>query len=173
MWCLERPSLRGAAGIALIFCLLPMPTHAVLGERVVALMPAAAPGRASGSAPANPITNKPLAATRIGAAGVQVHTHQGADGAQIREYTGTDGRVFAVGWSTRSKPRLDLLLGSYFESYAMAARAEQNIQRRPRHAARTEQGDLIVQSQGHAQAFTGVAYLRSRLPAAVTVDDLR
>jgi hypothetical protein len=185
MWCRSARGLRKAAGLVLTLCLLPAASHAVLGEPVVAL----------GRAPA--ITSKPVAAPLSGAAGgaggaggagavgpvgavgaapaagVHVHTHQGADGAQVREYTGADGLVFAVAWSTRSKPRLDLLLGRYFESYAAAARTEQNLHRRPRHAARTEQGDLMVQAQGHAQAFTGRAVLRSRLPAGFTLDDVR
>jgi hypothetical protein len=108
-----------------------------------------------------------LAATRqqSSQAGVQVQTLQWADGSSVRQYVGADGRVFAVAWSTRTKPRLDQLLGVHFAGYAEAASAE--MRRRPgvRHSLVVNQGDLVVEASAHGNAHVGRAYLRSLLPA--------
>lgn len=107
------------------------------------------------------------------APGFEVHTLSARDGSVVREYVGADGIVFAVTWSTRGKPRLDQLLGRHFDSYAEAGR--QAMQRRAgvMHAAALQRGDLVVESTGHLNAFSGRAWLRSRLPAGMGSDALR
>ena len=109
----------------------------------------------------------------LSAQGVQVHTLTQADGSTVRQYVSADGRVYAVAWNTRYKPRLSELLGTHFSAYAQAGRRA--MQQRPGvlHQARLQQGDLVVESAAHLNAFVGRAYLRSRLPAATAPDAIR
>ncbi len=106
---------------------------------------------------------------------MQVHLLTLPDGSTVREYAGADGRVFAISWATRTKPRLDRLLGTHFAAYAEAGRRWQ--QQGPRagitHASRLASGDLVVESQGQGQAFVGRAWLVSRVPAGTDARALR
>jgi hypothetical protein len=108
---------------------------------------------------------------RVGLA--QVHTLSHTDGSRVRQYSGADGSVFAVAWSTRTKPRLNELLGTHFAAYVQAAQKE--LSKRPgvRHALVVQVGDLVVESSGHGNAFFGRAYLRSRLPATARSETWR
>jgi hypothetical protein len=96
---------------------------------------------------------------------------QMADGSRVRKYLADSGQIFAVTWNTLYKPDLSLLLGTYFSSYAGAARQaaqKGGIQRQFHH----ETPDLVVQSSGHLHVFSGYAYLRSAFPAGVTARTL-
>jgi len=105
--------------------------------------------------------------------GFNVHTLNASDGSVVRQYVGSDGIVFAVTWSTRGKPRLDQLLGRHFDGYAEAGRQAMQKRAGVMHAAVLQQGDLVVESTAHLSAFTGRAWLRSRLPAGMGADALR
>ena len=107
------------------------------------------------------------------APGFEVHTLNASDGSVVREYVGSDGIVFAVTWSSRGKPRLDQLLGRHFDGYAEAGRQAMQKRAGVMHAAVLQQGDLVVESTAHLSAFTGRAWLRSRLPAGMGADALR
>jgi hypothetical protein len=93
------------------------------------------------------------------------------DGSSIREYARPDGIVFAVAWSTRIKPDLPTLLGQHFQPFAQAAR-QKAAPGMSRQIA-VQQGDLVVHSAGHLNAFAGRAYVRSLVPEGVDVDALR
>ena len=96
---------------------------------------------------------------------------QMADGSRVHKYLADNGKIFAVSWNTLYKPDLSLLLGTYFSSYADAAKraAEKGgIQRQFHHDA----NDLVVQSNGHLHVFSGYAYLRSQFPAGVNPQTL-
>lgn len=102
----------------------------------------------------------------------QVHAITMADGSSIREFVAPDGVVFAVAWSTRLKPRLEGLLGAHAQRYAAAASAAMTT---PgiRHGVSLSSDDLVVQAGAHLNAHVGLAYLRSRVPEGVRLDELR
>jgi hypothetical protein len=107
------------------------------------------------------------------AVGMTIHTITTPDGSTIRQYVSPSGRVFAVAWNTRYKPRLDLLLGASFPTYAEAGRLA--MQKRPGvvHSAVVRRDDLVVESTAHLSAHVGRAYLKSLLPAGASTDALR
>ena len=102
----------------------------------------------------------------------QVHVITLADGSAIREFVGPSGIVFAVSWSTRLKPRLDALLGAHAMPYRAAASAAL-VAPGVRHRASVATGDLVVEAHEHANAHSGIAYLRSLVPEGVRLDELR
>lgn len=138
-------------------CFAAGAAHAVLGEPVAA---SAATGASVGAKPSASAAGR----MRALGAGVQVVETSSADGGVIREYVAPSGVVFAVSWSTRFKPRLDQLLGRYHAGYAAAAHEAAS---RPgmRRAAVLRADDLVVQSGGRMNAFTGRAWVPSLTPA--------
>lgn len=152
MWCPERgcwPLARQSACAWLV--LGSAHVHAALGQPVSATQAEALAHKAR--------------VQQAGAGLAQVHVLRMADGSEVRQYSGPDGVVYLVSWSTRQKPRLDVWLGTYFPSYATAARRALAAQPGVRHGVVLEQGDLVVQSHGHAQAFVGRAWLKSKVDA--------
>ena len=96
-----------------------------------------------------------------------VHELKSADGSRVQQFVAGNGQVFAVRWTTLYKPDLSTLLGTSFNDYQGAAhQAAQRggIQRQFRH----EGNDLVVQSSGHLQVFSGFAYRRSMLPQGIS-----
>lgn len=128
---------------------------AVLGEPVTVATPAAGTA-ASGT--------KTAARMRALGAGVQV-VESALAGGTVREYVAPSGVVFAIAWSTRLKPRLTPLLGRYHVAYATAATREAASGPLGRRAVVLREGDLVVQSGGRMQAFTGRAWVPSLTPA--------
>jgi hypothetical protein len=103
----------------------------------------------------------------------QVHTLTQPDGSTIRQFVGADGLVYAVAWTSRSKPRLDQLLGAHFPAYAQAGRKAMQLRAGVMHNAVLQEGDLVVEATAHLNAHVGRAFLRSRLPAGTVLDALR
>lgn len=100
-----------------------------------------------------------------------LHELTQANGSRIQQYVASNGLVFAVRWNTLYKPDLAALLGSSFPTYASAAQqAAQRggIQRHFHH----EGNDLVLQSSGHLQVFSGYAYRRSLMPRGVSAQSL-
>ena len=64
------------------------------------------------------------------------------------------------------------LLGSYFEQYLQAAKA-QSASRLGRRPVMIDQPGLVVQIGGHPPSFTGRAYVPQMLPSDVRVEDIR
>ena len=96
--------------------------------------------------------------------GYTVHRMNMADGSQIRQYVAPDRRIFAVSWNARHKPDLSLLLGAAYTRFANAAQqagAHTGALRSLHHTSL----DLVVQSAGHLQVYTGYAYHPSMVPA--------
>ncbi len=92
-----------------------------------------------------------------------VHELKSANGSLVQQFVTGNGQVFAVRWNTLYKPDLSSLMGTSFGDYkAVASQAAQRggIQRQFHH----EGSDLVVQSSGHLQVFSGYAYKRSLLP---------
>jgi Protein of unknown function (DUF2844) len=100
-----------------------------------------------------------------------VHEIQSASGAVVREYVSAD-KVFAVAWQAPWPPDMRQLLGSYFEQYVEAAKA-QGVSRMGRRPLTINQAGLVVQMGGHARSFTGRAYLPDSLPAGVPAEAIQ
>ena len=157
---LQRIACRGPWLAGVLACLLAAPAHAVLGESVASID--ADQVRLSGA----------RRSTALAQAAVQVHSLVRADGSAVHEYVGADGTVFAIAWHMRVKPDLRALLGRHADAYDQAARralATAGV----RHHALLEEGDLVVESSAHLNAFAGRAYLKSRLPSALPADAIR
>jgi hypothetical protein len=102
----------------------------------------------------------------------EVHEMKTPTGTVIREYVSTSGRVFGVTWQGLFIPDMRHLLGSYFEQYSRAARAQ-----RETHVGRwpldIRDPGLVVQSAGHMRFYYGRAYDPTLLPPEVRVNDIR
>ena len=103
------------------------------------------------------------------AASYTVHELLLPTGTTVREYLSPTGAVFAVSWQGPFKPDLRQLLGQYFDAFVAA----------PREAASTRShmtlrtGTLVVHSDGHMRAFTGLAYAPQLVPAGVDPEGLQ
>ncbi|MBC7513908.1 MAG: DUF2844 domain-containing protein [Herminiimonas sp.] len=153
------PSKISIPCLTLIALMIAGPACAALGGTVAAtaVSPAQQPMQAK-------------AATRAAtAAGYTTHELTTSAGTVVRQFAAADGRVFAVSWSGPSKPDLRELLGTYFNDFAGTGAPSPHG-----HAQRSlENADLVVQSSGRMRAFSGRAYLPSKLPAGVAINDLR
>ena len=98
-----------------------------------------------------------------------VHEMILSTGTAVREYATPGGVVFAIGWDGPAMPDLHQTLGSHFEEYLAAARANQG----GLHHLAGQRGDLVLVSTGHMRAFAGRAYLASAVPPGVSIDELR
>jgi Protein of unknown function (DUF2844) len=94
-------------------------------------------------------------------------------GTVVREYTSLTGQVFAITWQGPTRPDLQQLLGSYFESYKSAVTAAHPSHPGAHRQLNIQQSDLVVQSLGRLRSFRGLAYVPSLLPAGVPVSDLQ
>ncbi|MFZ1927515.1 MAG: DUF2844 domain-containing protein [Candidatus Sulfotelmatobacter sp.] len=105
-----------------------------------------------------------------------VHEIQSSAGTVVREYVASTGdfagKVFAVAWQSPWPPNMRQLLGSYFEQYLQAAKAQSASQvgRRP---LMIDQPGLVVQIGGHTRSFTGRAYVPQMLPSDVRAEDIQ
>jgi hypothetical protein len=108
----------------------------------------------------------------IAAESYSVHEIQGASGAVVREYVSREGKVFGLAWHGPWPPNMRQLLGSYFEQYIQAAKA-QSGSRMGRRPLMIEQPGLVVQLGGHARAFAGLAYVPEMLPTGVRAEEIQ
>jgi hypothetical protein len=152
----KRLSLLGLGALGVALLSTTVPASATLGESVNSVRTDAQHLRAS--------------ARVRQASGYEVHEMQ-VSGATVREYA-SDGKVFAVAWQGMARPDLRQLLGSYYPQLQQAVAAEK-AQRAGRHPVDISEGDLVVQMGGHQRAFVGRAYVRSIMPAAVKIEDIR
>jgi hypothetical protein len=90
-------------------------------------------------------------------------------GTRVRQFVSPAGTVFAVSWQG-SAPDLQKLLGAYFEEFEANANSVPSRRGRGIHI---DAGDLVVDTGGHMRFVTGRAFLRSKMPAQVTSDDVR
>jgi Protein of unknown function (DUF2844) len=99
----------------------------------------------------------------------RVHEIKLPSGTLVREYAGLDGQVFAIAWNGPFIPDMRQTLGSYFDSYAAAAKAQRTDHRH----LQIQLKDLVVQASGHMRAWRGRAYLPQAIPAGVSIGDLK
>ena len=94
----------------------------------------------------------------------RLHEMSRGDGSVIREYLNSAGTVFAVSWKGPVLPDLSQLLGTQFAAFRKGVEAGP----KRRRMSVVHEGDLVVESSGHARGFYGRAYLSSMLPAGFT-----
>lgn len=102
----------------------------------------------------------------------EVHEIRLPGGTLVKEYLSPAGVVFAVTWRGPFRPNLRQLLGTYFDRFEQAARAEKEQQpgRRP---IVVEQPELVVHMAGHARAFFGRAYVPGAIPEGLSAADIQ
>lgn len=140
--------------LALLSTLGMRPAHAALGERADSIDSERAALKAT------------LAVTT--AASYRVHALTLPGGTVLREFVNGDGLVFAVAWNGPFMPDLSHLLGAYYSRWLAGEIGE----RVPRKYASYNDGEVIIESSGHARSFTGRAFLPAAIPAGVTRDEL-
>lgn len=101
-----------------------------------------------------------------------IHEMTAPTGTVVREYVSLDGRVFGVSWRGPFIPDMQQLLGSYFQHYSQAAKAERE-RRVGRSPLYIQEPGLVVQTGGHMRAYFGRAYDPGLLPAGVSANDVR
>jgi hypothetical protein len=106
------------------------------------------------------------------AASYSIQEIQAATGVTVREYVSSSGKVFAVAWHGPWPPQMQQLLGTYFDQYMQAVKAQASA-----HTARRplliEQPGLVVESGGHMRSFSGRAYIPDMLPQGVSAEAIR
>ena len=90
----------------------------------------------------------------------------------VKEYVSPEGKVFAITWSGPFIPNMQQLLGTYFDRFAQAAKAQR--ENHPGHRpVSIQQSDFIFQNGGHMRAYVGRAYVPAMVPQGVNVDALQ
>jgi hypothetical protein len=106
------------------------------------------------------------------AAAYTVHEIKDPSGTVVKEYVSPAGKVFAISWRGQFIPDMHQLLGTYFDQYAQAAKAqrESHVGHRPLNI---QQPGLVFQNGGHMRSYFGRAYAPDMVPPGVNVDALQ
>ncbi len=92
-------------------------------------------------------------------------------GIHLTEFADAGGVIFAVAWSGPALPDLRQLLGDYYAEYTAAL-----LERKPVgiHRSVLVAGQSVtVELAGHMRAYSGRAYLSARIPAGVSMQEIR
>jgi hypothetical protein len=100
-----------------------------------------------------------------------VYEIRDATGTVVREYVSNDGIVFGVVWQGPFVPDMRQILGTYFERYAQASKAQRES-RVGRYPLDIRESGLVIQTSGHQRAYSGRVFDERLLPAAVSVSDV-
>jgi hypothetical protein len=101
-----------------------------------------------------------------------LHEVQSPVGTIVREFVSSNGTVFGVAWQGPWMPDLQQLLGSSFGSYTQAMASARRA-RKGHGPVLIQHGDLVVQTSGHARAFSGRVYITHLVPQGVSTDAIR
>jgi hypothetical protein len=101
-----------------------------------------------------------------------VHEIQSAAGAVVREYVSSSGKVFGVAWQGPWPPDMRQLLGSYFDQYVQAAKAQSAVGK-GRRPLLIELPGFVMQAGGHPRSFIGKAYVPEMLPSGVRAEEIQ
>lgn len=102
-----------------------------------------------------------------------IHELKAPTGLVVREYISTStGEVFAVTWQGQTKPDLQQVLGSYFQTFkdALQSQKKSRLHRAPIFI---NQPGLVVQMGGHMGFIVGRAYIPSMVPGNVQLEEIR
>lgn len=100
--------------------------------------------------------------------GLTVYQSNSTTGVQIREFVNAQGVVVAVTWHGPTMPNLKQLLGVHFDEFTQRPRT----QFRNHRNAELKSDELVVESHGQMNAFSGRAYLPKLLPAEFNLNQL-
>ena len=89
----------------------------------------------------------------------------------VKEYVGSDGVVFAISWQGVLRPDLKTLLGTYFAHYQALDQARPRMQTRAPVSINTDK--IVVLKGGHMRDIRGLAYIPTKLPAGINLEDLQ
>lgn len=101
-----------------------------------------------------------------------VHEIRAPNGIVVREFVSLSGNVFGVAWQGHSHPDLHQVLGSSYDAFTQAVKA-QRAQHRGHGPLLIEEPGLVVQMSGHMRSLAGEAYLPQSLPAGVRAEVIR
>ena len=93
------------------------------------------------------------------------------NGTTVREYARPSGVVFAVAWQGPVLPDLDVLLGSYFNTFKLETDQARLDGRRGAPVDMARDG-LVLRSNGRMRNFFGHAYVIELIPAGVNIKDV-
>jgi hypothetical protein len=96
----------------------------------------------------------------------------GPTGTTVREFVSSDGTVFAIAWEGRFIPEMNQFLGTYFDQYSAAVKAQTRkyVGRRP---LEIHLPNLVFESNGHMGWYYGRAYIPQTVPKQARVEDIR
>jgi hypothetical protein len=106
------------------------------------------------------------------ARGFSIHEMTTPVGVVVREYVSASGRVFGVAWQGPFMPDMRQILGTYFQHFSRAAKAERDRHRSRNLLLITEPG-IFVESGGHIRAYSGRAYDPGLLPEGIHGNDVQ
>jgi hypothetical protein len=145
-------------GVALLMLALPIPALAALGGDI-------------SSVQADKAQMKGTLKT-TDAEAYTVHEITAPGNTIVKEYVSPAGKVFAITWHGQFIPNMQQLLGTYFDHYDQAAKAQRESH--PGHRpVSIQQPDLVFQNGGHMRAYLGKAYVPNMVPAGVNPDALQ
>jgi hypothetical protein len=98
-----------------------------------------------------------------------IHETTLADGSTVRQYVSHSGTVFAVAWSGRGLPSLQVLLAKHYDEYVTAAAAH----RGSHHVFNVATPDLVVSITRITRASSGRVHVPALVPAGTSVQELR
>jgi Protein of unknown function (DUF2844) len=145
-------------GIALLLLALPLPALAALGGDVASVHEDQAQMKGT------------LKTTQAEA--YSVHEITASANTVVKEYVSPAGKVFAITWHGQFIPDMQLLLGTYYDQYAQAAKAQRESHV-GRHSVNIQQPGLVFQNGGHMRSYIGRAYVPEMVPQGVNVDALQ
>ncbi len=90
----------------------------------------------------------------------------------VKEYASPVGKIFAISWHGQFIPNMQQLLGTYFDQYAQAAKAQRESHP-GRHPVNIQQPGLVFQNGGHMRSYAGRAYVPDMVPPGVNPDALQ
>jgi hypothetical protein len=144
--------------LALLTLTLPLPALAALGGDVASVHEDQA--RMKGTLKTTPAT------------AYTVHEIKDSAGTVVKEYVSPDGKVFAITWHGPFIPNMQQFLGTYYEQFAVAAKAQRESG--PGHRpVSVRQPGFVFQNGGHMRAYFGKAYVPTMLPQGVTADEIQ
>jgi len=145
-------------GIVLLILTMPLPALAALGGDVNSVHQDQAQMKGS------------LKSTH--AAAYIVHEIKDPAGTVVKEYVSPAGKVFAISWHGQFIPNMQQLLGTYFEQFSEAAKAQRESG--PGHRpVNIRQPGLVFFNGGHMRSYFGKAYVPEMVPQGVNPDAIQ
>ena len=93
-------------------------------------------------------------------------------GTVVREYVSPAGNVFAIAWQGPFMPDMQQLLGTYFDQYSSAVKANKKTYV-GRHPLNLRLSGMVIESSGYMRAYHFRAYIPQQVPAGVKEAELQ